>query len=125
MSCPFPPLAIHTDAPRTNTGVVASKRLLVAIMLCLVIGLPIATAAGDDGSTSTTDHTGASQSAATATTITIAINVTAAQAARAARHEYGGRILGVQLEDSAQAPYYRVKLLNGGRVLVVHITAHQ
>lgn len=55
----------------------------------------------------------------------VPVNVSAAQAARAARQEYGGKVLGVILEADARAPYYRVKLLDGGRVRVVHVAAHQ
>lgn len=53
------------------------------------------------------------------------INVTAAQAARAARHEYGGKVLGVQLEANTKAPYYRVRLISSGRVHVVSVNAHK
>ncbi|MDN5781820.1 MAG: hypothetical protein L0H23_07325, partial [Luteimonas sp.] len=53
------------------------------------------------------------------------INVTAAQAARAARHEYGGKVLGVQLEDDPEKPYYRVRLISRGRIHVVSVNAHK
>lgn len=55
----------------------------------------------------------------------VSVNVSAAQAARTARQEYGGKVLGVILEEDAHAPYYRVKLLDGGRVRVVHVSAHK
>lgn len=50
-------------------------------------------------------------------------NVAPAEAARRASREYGGRVLNVVLEDGPGGPYYRVKLLNGGRVRVVHVEA--
>lgn len=53
------------------------------------------------------------------------INVSAAQAARAARHEYGGKVLSVILAANDDTPYYQVKLLSSGQVRVVHVTAHQ
>lgn len=50
-------------------------------------------------------------------------NVAPAEAARRASREYGGRVLNVALEDGPGGPYYRVKLLDGGRVRVVHVEA--
>jgi uncharacterized membrane protein YkoI len=50
-------------------------------------------------------------------------NVEPAEAARRASREYGGRVLNVVLEDGPGGPYYRVKLLDGGRVRVVHVEA--
>jgi|GEM_PF-6426805 len=55
----------------------------------------------------------------------VSINVSAAQAARNAHEEYGGRILNVTLNKDNEPPYYRVKLLRNGHVRVVHITAHE
>lgn len=46
-----------------------------------------------------------------------------AQAARQARRQYGGRVLNVVLEQGPSGPYYRVKLLDEGRVRVVDIQA--
>lgn len=45
------------------------------------------------------------------------------QAADRARDKYGGRVLNVLLEHGPSGPYYRVKLLDSGRVRVVHIKA--
>jgi len=54
------------------------------------------------------------------------INITAAQAARAARHEYGGKVLGVQLkQNDNDGPFYRVRLISRGRIHVVSINAHK
>ncbi|MES1950814.1 hypothetical protein S4A8_08145 [Salinisphaera sp. S4-8] len=50
-------------------------------------------------------------------------NVAPAEAARRAAREYGGRVLNVVLEDGPGGPYYRVKLLDGGRVRIVHVEA--
>lgn len=50
-------------------------------------------------------------------------NVAPAEAARRASSEYGGRVLNVVLEHGPGGPYYRVKLLDGGRVRVVHVEA--
>ncbi|MES1948916.1 hypothetical protein C84B14_16285 [Salinisphaera sp. C84B14] len=50
-------------------------------------------------------------------------NVAPAEAARRASREYGGRVLNVVLEDGPGGPYYRVKLLDGGRVHIVHVEA--
>lgn len=50
-------------------------------------------------------------------------NVAPGEAARRAAREYGGRVLNVVLEDGPGGPYYRVKLLDGGRVRVVHVEA--
>ena len=50
-------------------------------------------------------------------------NVAPGEAARRASREYGGRVLNVVLEDGPGGPYYRVKLLDGGRVRVVHVEA--
>lgn len=47
------------------------------------------------------------------------------QAADRAREEYGGRVLNVVLEHGSSGPYYRVKLLDGGRVRVAHVGAGQ
>ncbi|HLQ85853.1 MAG TPA: PepSY domain-containing protein [Salinisphaeraceae bacterium] len=52
------------------------------------------------------------------------VNISAAEAAHAARSEYGGRILGVNLEEDVERPYYRVKLLRNGQLRVVYINAH-
>jgi len=46
-----------------------------------------------------------------------------AEAARRARKQHGGRVLNVVLEDGPSGPYYRVKLLDSGRVRVVDIQA--
>ncbi|MES1923887.1 hypothetical protein [Salinisphaera sp. T31B1] len=50
-------------------------------------------------------------------------NVAPGEAARRASREYGGRVLNVVLEDGPGGPYYRVKLLDGGRVRIVHVEA--
>ncbi len=55
----------------------------------------------------------------------VTVNVSPAQAARSARDQYGGKVLGVTLASEARAPYYRVKLLEGGSVRVVHVAAHR
>lgn len=52
-------------------------------------------------------------------------NVAPGEAARRAANEYGGRVLNVVLADGPGGPYYRVKLLDGGRVRVVHVDAHR
>lgn len=52
-------------------------------------------------------------------------NVAPGEAARRAAREYGGRVLNVVLEDGPGGPYYRVKLLDGGRVHVVHVEARK
>lgn|GEM_PF-1399183 len=52
-------------------------------------------------------------------------NVAPGEAARRATREYGGRVLNVVLEDGPGGPYYRVKLLDGGRVHVVHVEARK
>ncbi|MDA3919602.1 MAG: PepSY domain-containing protein [Salinisphaera sp.] len=44
-------------------------------------------------------------------------------AAQRARQQYGGRVLNVVLEHGPSGPYYQVKLLDRGRVRVVHINA--
>jgi len=49
--------------------------------------------------------------------------LSAFEAADRARDEYGGRVLNVRLEHGPSGPYYRVKLLDGGRVRVVHVDA--
>lgn len=49
--------------------------------------------------------------------------LSAFEAADRARGEYGGRVLNVMLEHGPAGPYYRVKLLDGGRVRVVHVNA--
>jgi len=51
------------------------------------------------------------------------VNISASQAARVARRQYGGKVLAVILDADTKAPYYRVKLLSAGRVRVVHVTA--
>lgn len=53
------------------------------------------------------------------------INVSPAEAARAARRDYGGRILSVVLVTGAETPYYRVRLLSDGQLRVVHVKAHE
>lgn len=45
-------------------------------------------------------------------------------AAGRALRQFGGRILNMALEQGSHGPYYRVKLLQNGRVQVVHINAH-
>lgn len=50
-------------------------------------------------------------------------NVEPGEAARRASREYGGRVLNVVLEEGPGGPYYRVKLLDGGRVRIVHVEA--
>lgn len=50
-------------------------------------------------------------------------DISAYEAAERARQRYGGRVLNVVLEQGSSGPYYRVTLLDGGRVRVVHIDA--
>lgn len=47
------------------------------------------------------------------------------QAAQRARKHFGGRVLNVVLEQGPGGPYYRVKLLERGRVRVVDIDARR
>ncbi|KEZ76794.1 PepSY domain-containing protein [Salinisphaera hydrothermalis] len=47
------------------------------------------------------------------------------QAAQRARKRFGGRVLNVILEQGPGGPYYRVKLLERGRVRVVDIDARR
>ncbi|MGN8157571.1 PepSY domain-containing protein [Salinisphaera sp. RV14] len=51
--------------------------------------------------------------------------ITPEQAAQRARHRFGGRVLNVILEHGPGGPYYRVKLLENGRVRVVDIDARR
>ena len=52
--------------------------------------------------------------------------LTADQAARKAREQYGGRVLSVRLEEpQGQSPFYRVKLISDGNVRVVEIPAER
>lgn len=114
----------------SNTGV-SVGRVSVVAMACITICLAAAPAAAADqpsppGSAAVpanarnanTENPNDQSSAVT-------INVTAAQAARAARLEYGGRILAVILVTDAESPYYRIKLLGNGQLRVVRVTAHK
>lgn len=47
------------------------------------------------------------------------------EAADRARDKYGGHVLNVVLEHDSSGPYYRVKLLDKGRVRVTHVSARQ
>lgn len=47
------------------------------------------------------------------------------QAAERARARFGGRVLNVILDQGPSGPYYRVKLLQNGRVRVVDVDAHR
>lgn len=47
------------------------------------------------------------------------------EAADQARDKYGGHVLNVVLEHDSSGPYYRVKLLDKGRVRVTHVSARQ
>lgn len=47
------------------------------------------------------------------------------EAADRARDKYGGHVLNVVLAHDASGPYYRVKLLDKGRVRVTHVSARQ
>ena len=49
--------------------------------------------------------------------------LSSSQAAEIARQREGGRVLNVVLEHDSGEPYYRVKILERGRVQVVHIDA--
>lgn len=49
--------------------------------------------------------------------------VSSSQAARIARGREGGKVLNVVLEHSPSGPYYRVKILEHGRVQEVHVDA--
>ena len=51
--------------------------------------------------------------------------ITPEQAAQRARDRFGGRVLNVILERGPGGPYYRVKLLEHGRVRVVDIDARR
>ncbi|MGB7757497.1 MAG: PepSY domain-containing protein [Salinisphaera sp.] len=51
--------------------------------------------------------------------------ITPEQAAQRARDRFGGRVLNVILEHGPGGPYYRVKLLEHGRVRVVDIDARR
>jgi len=53
------------------------------------------------------------------------VNISMNQAARRATKEYGGEVLSVILEQQARIPYYQIKLLESGKIRVVHITAHK
>ena len=50
-------------------------------------------------------------------------SLSSSQAAEIARQREGGRVLNVVLEHDSGEPYYRVKILERGRVQVVHIDA--
>ncbi|WP_147418167.1 PepSY domain-containing protein [Salinisphaera sp. Q1T1-3] len=52
-----------------------------------------------------------------------AVGISSADAARIARQRAGGRVLNVVLEDGPGGPYYLVKILEQGRVRVVHVDA--
>ena len=52
-------------------------------------------------------------------------NMAPGAAARRAQRRYGGRVLSVALEDGPGGSYYRVKLLDDGRVRVVHVEARR
>ena len=49
--------------------------------------------------------------------------VSSSQAARIARAREGGKVLNVVLEHGSSGPYYRVKILEHGRVQEVHVDA--
>ena len=49
--------------------------------------------------------------------------LSSSQAARIAREREGGKVLNVILEHGPSGPYYRVKILEQGRVQVVHVDA--
>lgn len=96
--------------------------LLLGMAICLPASAGTASAPSGQAAT----HLAAANGKTAPDTMQVVrINVSAAQAARAARHEYGGKVLAVRLEANGKAPYYRVKLLSGGRVQVVHVTAHE
>lgn len=84
--------------------------LLMALLVIMAMGLwaapALAVHASTNGSPTTTQ-----------------VNVSASQAARAARRKYGGKVLSVMLDTDAKAPYYRIKLLSAGQVRVVHVMA--
>lgn len=107
----------------------ACRRRLAIGMAPAVLSLSLLTLPAAPGATPALQAS-SGQAVATATTHrdaagAVTVNVTPAQAARAARHEYGGKILGVQLEADDGPPYYRVRLLRGGKVHVVIVSAHQ
>src|SRR5699024_9694757 len=101
--------------------------LLLGMVACLpaAAGTVTASTPAGSGSEAATRIAANDSKKAPDTKQVVPINVSAAQAARAARHEYGGKVLGVRLEAGDKAPYYRVRLLSGGRVQVVHVTAHE
>src|SRR5699024_3243017 len=92
--------AMFTPHPSQPARTMSSRmrRLAGALLLGMALCLPAAIQAAAANDKPTPDKTQVAR-----------INVTAAQAARTARNEYGGKVLGVRLEASDQAPYYRVK----------------
>lgn len=125
-------LAIRPQSARRQrdnglSGCVAALLLACAAALTLLAQPSLA------DSTSAADSTAAPQAADTSSgnedtnahSGNKRINITPAQAARAARNVYGGRVLGVRLETDVKPPYYRVRLIKKGKMRVVRVTAHR
>lgn len=100
--------------------------LLLGLLTALPAVAATATLAAADSSQATQIAQQNSTPKQTQTRTVTIINVTAAQAARSARHEYGGKVLGVRLEQTDnKPPFYRVRLISRGRVHVVSVNAHK
>lgn len=98
-------------------------RVAAALLVGLALGLsagPIAAAEADAQSAAQSTR---SNSARHAQPTDSDVDISAAQAGHAARKQYGGKVLSVTLETGSSAKYYRVKLLSGGQVRVVRISA--
>lgn len=121
----------HRQAPSTRHAA-DSHRFLFALewIFALSLLLFVALAASQvvfAASSNTGDHgrSGHGMQSESLAPRHAAPQLTPYEAADRARDQYGGRVLNVVLEHGPSGPYYRVKLLDGGRVRVVHVSAAQ
>lgn len=126
---------MFTHHSSQSIGSIPGPRSAVTVALALLAGLITgvsAMASSTEMPTTSTPNATATRPTAkiesqpvTETSSAVTVNVTAAQAARAARHEFGGKVLGVMLEANSKTPYYRVRLISRGEVHIVRINAHE
>lgn len=118
---------MFTHHPPQPIGSIPGTRSAVTVALMLLAGLitGVSAMASTPNATATRSTAKIESQPTTKTSSAVTINVTAAQAARAARHEFGGKVLGVMLEANSKTPYYRVRLISRGEVHIVRINAHE
>lgn len=108
---------------KMTSMILPARFLFAAALLTAAAGAPAAPRTPADAPSVSAANLRADENIAQAEDSRDARAKTAADAAREARREYGGKVLSVTREENGRQAYYRVKLLDNGHVRVVRISA--